>query len=130
MKKGKSAKRSKSKSKGDMDDFVVKLTPENEVDPFVGVVGASGIAKVEIDDDEACIDAAIFGFFPMVAHIHFAPIDENGDVVVDFTPLIEMGKSDFYGCVDIEEDLAERIMERPVSVRCRHLGSDPTSCLP
>ena len=134
----------KGKGKKVVIDYSIDLTPENEIDPFandpfVGIDGASGFAKVTIthggsggkgkggrvfdvfdrSDDEfaACVDAQIYRFAPIVpkaAHIHFAPINENGDVVVDFTPLLD-GKRRFDGCVGISEELHTNILKNPVS---------------
>ena len=83
--------------------------------PFVGVENAFGTAAVTITRHRACIHAKIDGFRPMAAHIHFGAIDENGDVVMDFTPLLEKDQADFDGCVYISPTLAKAIMDSPVS---------------
>lgn len=103
----------------------VKLTGENEVAPFVGVDFACGTADVTILADDitmcdghtmyyACIDTDIEGFAPAAMHIHRANIFENGDIVVDFTPLIRPGHPDTFGCVEIEsEGLFNALVEQP-----------------
>ena len=96
--------------------FSIKLTPENEIDPFVGIDNAFGTAVVQIKKKRACIDGTIYGFFPMAAHIHFRAIDENGDVIVDFTSLIRMGDTEIQGCVPISQEVSERILGRPVRI--------------
>jgi len=109
---GKGGKGGRSKEKS--VEFEVKLTPGNEITPFMGVEFAFGTAEVEITSTKACISASIEGFVPGAAHIHVGPIDDNGAILVDFTPLLSMGKSDFDGCISISKMLSERIMERPV----------------
>eukprot|EP00977_Amphora_coffeiformis_P019009 scaffold6856_cov156-Amphora_coffeaeformis.AAC.2 len=93
--------------------FEIKLTPGNEVAPFMGVEFAFGTATVEISSRKACISADIEGFVPGSAHIHGGAIDANGDILVDFTPLLTMGEADFDGCVSISKMLSDKIMERP-----------------
>lgn len=97
-------------------NYDVKLTPGNEVSPFEGIEFASGSASVTIKHWRACIEANVDGFRPQAAHIHVGAIDENGDVVIDFTPLIMEGESNIKGCVRIDKPLAFEIMERPVSL--------------
>jgi len=105
----------------------IKLTPDNEVAPFTGIPYAFGTADVHIVAADvnmcygptqyyACITTDIEGFTPMAMHIHRGEIFENGDIVVDFTPLLEMGKPDTTGCIEVMEmELYKALISAPVS---------------
>ena len=75
----------------------IKLSPANELSPFIGVRSAAGIAQVTLDYNptrtsskwRVCIRATILGFFPGLLHIHKGVISENGGVVVDFSPMLK-----------------------------------------
>jgi hypothetical protein len=109
----------------------IKLTPENEVAPFTGIPYAFGTADVyTITTDVnmcsgppqyfACITTDIEGFVPKAMHIHKGEIFENGAIVVDFTPLLETGKADTTGCIQIMlEELYTSLTSAPVS--CNNL---------
>ena len=105
----------------------IKLSPENEVEPFMGVPYAFGTADFYTMTTDvnmcsgppqhfACITTDIEGFVPKALHIHKGEIFENGNVVVDFTPLLDMNKADIDGCVQImQEDVYKSLINEPVS---------------
>lgn len=105
----------------------IKLTGENEVEPFTAIPFAFGTAEVElmaVDVNHcdgpveyyACIETDIEGFVPAAMHIHRANIFENGDVVVDFTPTLMPFQPDNNDCVLVESaELFHALVEQPVS---------------
>jgi hypothetical protein len=105
----------------------IKLTPGNEVLPFTGVPYAFGTAHVSIigrnlngcrtaPTYRACISTDIEGFVPKALHIHKGPINGNGNVVVDFTPLLK-NNGYFSDCVQITtKELYTNLIAEPVSI--------------
>jgi hypothetical protein len=100
----------------------IKLTPENEISPFVGAEFAFGMAEVTIEYDasrstkwSACVTTHIEGFIPGLLHIHTGEIFENGKVVVDFSDLLSKHDADFHGCRGISETLYKQMSSKPVS---------------
>ena len=99
----------------------IMLSPGNEVSPFIGVPGASGIAIVKLDYNpsrtsskwKACIKTTILGFFPGLLHIHTGKIAENGGVVVDFSPMLKQNSA-FDGCTSITQATYNDIRLHPV----------------
>ena len=100
----------------------IKLTPGNEVSPFVGVEFAFGMAEVSIEYGasrgtnkwRACVTTHIEGFIPGLLHIHTGEIFENGGVVVDFSDLLSKDDADFYGCRGISKTLYDQMISKPV----------------
>ena len=76
--------------------FRVKLTPANELSPFVGVPNAAGLAQVKLDFNpsrtsgkwKVCIETNVIGFIPGLLHIHKGKISEDGGVSVDFSSML------------------------------------------
>ena len=100
----------------------IKLTPENEISPFVGAEFAFGMAEVSIEYDasrstkwRACVTTHIEGFIPGLLHIHTGEIFENGELVVDFSHLLSDHHDDFHGCRGISETLYKQMIGQPVS---------------
>ena len=96
--------------------FQVQLQPEQEVAPFTGADGASGDISLRLNPGQRqiCVDGSFDGFGadgPALAHIHEAPAGDNGDVVVDFTHLID--GDTIQGCVDVERAQVRDIVKDP-----------------
>lgn len=64
---------------------------------------------------QVCVSIRYFGIDPPSgAHIHEAPADEAGDIVVDFTPLIATSDPSYIqGCVQADTTLARDIKRNP-----------------
>jgi hypothetical protein len=100
----------------------IRLTPENEIAPFVGAEYTFGLAKVSVEYDASkskvwrvCITTHIEGFIPGQLRIRHGEIFENGDIVVDFTSLLTDHHSAFYGCRGISKTLYNKMISEPVS---------------
>ena len=108
----------------------IKLTPSNEISPFIGVPSSAGIAQVTLDFNpsrssanwKVCIRTTVLGFFPGLLHIHKGEISENGGVVADFSSMLK--KDAFFdGCVAISQSTYDDIRLKPVGMRravCDH----------
>ena len=103
--------------------FQVKLTPANELTPFIGVPNAAGVAQVKLDFRpsrsgaggkwKVCIETNVIGFTPGLLHIHKGTISENGGVAVDFTTLLSDDPV-FDGCVTVTQAVFNDIKLNPV----------------
>jgi hypothetical protein len=96
----------------------IKLLPSSEIGPdFTGTKLSAGTAEIDLVYDgakrQACISAIFVGTAPVLMHIHEAFINENGGVVLDFTPLLT-GSMHTEGCMDITEELFGELMNTPV----------------
>ncbi|MEX2626149.1 MAG: CHRD domain-containing protein [Ilumatobacteraceae bacterium] len=103
------------------------LTPEAEVDPFVGPDGASGEISLRPDPgrQQVCVELSTEGFDLVLAHIHEAPVGENGPVVVDFTELIDGDGAS--GCVTVDRATIVEIISGPADYYVNlHEGVPPT----
>ena len=97
----------------------IKLTPENELSPFIGVDFASGSAIVKLISNkgnrQVCIQASVEGFIPGLLHIHTGKISENGALVVDFSSLLSKTVPNFSGCVQVTKAVFDDMKLNPVS---------------
>ena len=101
--------------------FQVKLTPANELSPFIGVPNAAGIAKVKLDFNpsrssgkwKVCIETNVIGFTPGLLHIHKGKISENGGVSIDFTSFLS-NNSVSDGCVAVTQAIFNDMKLNPV----------------
>jgi hypothetical protein len=111
----------------------IKLTGDNEIMPFTGINPfAFGTAEVTLMAHDtnmcdgpvqylACIETDFEGFVPAAMHIHRGQIFENGDVAVDFTPLLVPFQPDNTYCAIIESaELFTALVEEPVSHYSSH----------
>jgi hypothetical protein len=89
------------------------LVPGEEVDPFVGVEGATGTAAMWLNPGlrRICVELETTGFDLVLAHIHAGDRGTNGGVVVNFTPLVEGNTAT--GCVDVDRSLIRDILRDP-----------------
>ena len=102
----------------------IRLTPENEIAPFVGAEFAYGMADVSIEYDASrstkwriCVSTHIEGFIPGLLQIVNGEIFENGNVVVDFSDLLTDHHYVFHGCHGITKTLYDQMISQPVSER-------------
>lgn len=99
----------------------IKLTPGNELFPFIGVEFASGTATVRLKstkrDRKVCIETSVEGFIPGLLHIHKGTISGNGALVVDFSSMLSSTAPDFDGCVAVTNEVFDDIKLNPVSGR-------------
>jgi hypothetical protein len=100
----------------------IRLTPENEIAPFVGAEYTYGLAQVSVEYDASrstkwrvCVTTHIEGFIPGQLRIRHGEIFENGDIVVDFTSLLSDHHNAFHGCRGISKTLYDQMIARPVS---------------
>ena len=97
--------------------FTVELTGEAEVSPTTGELNAgdldgSGIARLTVNPGtgEVCWTIEVTGVEPITeAHIHKAPSNTNGPVVVPFEPDYSAG------CTEVSRELALDIVLHPSS---------------
>ena len=82
--------------------FSTTVLPSEEVSPFVGKDGASGVARIKFESAGTviCVDATIQGFDPVLAHVHNAQPGVNGPVVVDFSGT-KVAPGRFLGCITL-----------------------------
>jgi len=84
--------------------FKTTVVPSEEVSPFVGKVGASGVATIKFESAGTviCVDATIQGFDPVLGHLHNAQSGVNGPVVVDFSST-KVAPGRFLGCITVSD---------------------------
>lgn len=94
--------------------FDVRLD-DPSVEPFTRQEGASGMASIEFfaGGTRACSEVSLDGFSPALVHLHRGSPSENGDVQIDFGPIIS--GSSFAGCVSTDPALAAEILLEPLS---------------
>ena len=82
--------------------FSTTLLPSEEVSPFVGKDGASGVASIKFESAGTviCVDATIQGFDPVLAHVHNAQPGVNGPLVVNFSDT-KIAPGRFLGCITL-----------------------------
>ena len=115
--------------------FRTKVVPSEEVSPFKGKSGASGISTISFEaaGTVICIDATVKGFNPVLVHLHNAKASLNGDVVVDFSSK-KVAPGSFLGCGKQSELgvtnalIAQKILADPSSFYFNfHLGKPGTT---
>ncbi len=94
--------------------FSTVLTGAAEV-PGPGDPNGSGFATITVNpgQEEVCYELSVEGItLPAIgAHIHEAPVDDFGPVVVALTPPDASGFSS--GCVEVSRELALDILRNP-----------------
>lgn len=91
----------------------VRLEPGQEVAPFAGVDGAAGAVRLRLNpgQQQVCVDGAVDGFDPALAHIHKGAAGTNGPVVVSFDALLEGRR--LSGCVPADRALIRELLTSP-----------------
>jgi len=99
--------------------FSTTVLPSEEVSPFVGKDGASGVARIKFESAGTviCIDATIQGFDPVLAHVHNAQPGVNGPLVVNFSDT-KIAPGRFLGCItlSVPAESGQPTIENVVSI--------------
>jgi Cu/Zn superoxide dismutase len=92
--------------------FTTTLDAANEVGQ-PGDVGATGNASITLNQGQetVCFEITVSGLTApiLAAHIHEAPVDANGGIVVNF----DIPANGLAGCVSADADLIKAIRQHP-----------------